>query len=62
MTPTGQKRPFHTAKFYRIQCTSNANWARSHCTSSDAHRVNPPRDVDWKRIELNRVGDTGSHE
>ena len=54
-------RPFHTSKFNRIQCASNANWARSHCTSSNAHRmnahrVNPPRDVDWKRIEPNRVG------
>ena len=33
----------HTRTFNRIECASNANWARSHCTSSKAHRLNAHR-------------------
>ena len=43
-------------EFASIAFTLTVNLIRFLQCASNAHRVNPPRNVDWKRIEPNRVG------
>ena len=41
-------RPFHTRHYNRIRCALVAFTLNP--VLSDAHRVNPPQEVDWNRI------------